>query len=569
MAIAFSLFSLPQAHAAVEGENPQLLADSLTPEQAANLDIVVPKNTDPGYHVLTVQVYDNNSVQSERHIYFCKTLSGEIRWTNVCPDLDPLATKSELSGLREFSSLPRYSPEQETAKNVGLISVAVALFLSLTSARRKFVESASATLVGLSADKKSGGLPIKSWGDRSFTWKFFGHKAIGTLFQRISTNTSTRSLIFARILGDGDYGRAMFGSLWVIQYLLAPLLGIFAAYKNGFLYAPPTMPFLLGMVAIGILDAFSGFLTGWAFLIATVAKNIPTSVEEVALLFAIAILCYAPVLIAAATRTFRRFTHNSNDRWDKFVDYVLAPTIGMWSAMKVIEGLNGFTGRQFLISYYSLSIGLFVGILTLLRMFIEEFSNRVYTWRNFTYKTEYLKQHRISRLCGLIVEIAIATYLSYKFSHWSYYLALALALGFFAKIVHLIFGEKIPKSKVVSFITPRGLFLTVALIYLTSTFHDYVRNYFANTQLFLLWWIVIAAVPAFLFGIMALFTSPEHVKPLRTRPVGKYFWRLASILIYVGLLLSIIGISPEQVSSWITQIDFVNFYQSARTGLGL
>lgn len=566
--IFLALFPIATAQAGVEGKNPKLVADSLTPEQIKDLNIVVPPETDSGFQVLTIQLYDNKGVQSEQHVYFCKDLAGKIHWDNSCPGLDPLASKEDLSKIKDFNSLPKYSPAQEGKKSAGLIAAAVALFLALASARNKYSETASATFVSLAADKKQAGFPIKRWGDNSITWRFLGYRKTDKWFSDFSSWLSRRSLILARIFGDGDYGRAMFGSLWTLLVLGAPVLGYFSAKDITFNYAAPAMPFLLGLIALGIADAFAGFIASWTFVIAILIKNHPTNMDEILMLIAIALLGYAPVLIAAAARTFRRFTYTSQDRWNKLVDYFLAPMIGLWAVIKLVEGLNGFIGRQFLVSYFAIPLGIFTGFLLLIRMFCEEFANRVYTWRVDSVSTHYFEQKRIWHFMGFVFEVAFGTYLAYKFSEWNYYLAGALALGFTPKLISLIFHKKIPQSKWIQYLTPKGLFLTILLIYAASTFQSYVRGYFDNSREFLLWWIVISSIPAFVFAFIKLFAK-SSIHPFQTGAVTKYFWRFGSVVFYFALVAAIFEITPAQLGDILLKPNWHQIFNSLRSGIGL
>ena len=56
-----------------EGE---VILDRLTKEQAEELNIVIPKKTPPGFHSLTIEVYDDNGVVKNKEIPFCKNLIG-------------------------------------------------------------------------------------------------------------------------------------------------------------------------------------------------------------------------------------------------------------------------------------------------------------------------------------------------------------------------------------------------------------------------------------------------------------------------------------------------------------
>jgi len=559
--IFLTFIPLSAASAETQGNNPKLLLEALTEDEIKDLNIVVPSDTDPGFHVLTIQVYNEVGVQSERFVYFCKNLAGQVHWDNLCPDLEPIATKAELEKINDFESLPKYYPAQESRKSAGIIAAAIALFLVLSSARSRYIESASATLVSLAADKKMGGAPIKRWGDRSFTWKFPGHRSTDRIFSDFSSWVSQKSLILSRIIADGDYGRAMFGSLWLALIVAAPALGYLAAWDISFNYSTPAMAYLLAIIALGAFDAFAGFIAGWTFIAAILFNNPPTSVEAVLLLVAIALLGYAPVLISAATRTFRRFTTNSDERWAKLVDYLLAPVIGMWAVIKLVEGLNGFIGKQFLISYYAIVIGIFTGIVLLLRMFAEEFANRVYSWRIHRVSTEFRDQEWPWRFLGFIFEVVIGSYFAFRFSEWNYFLAIALTLGYLPKLINLISQDKLPKSKWIYYLTPKGLFLTILLIYSASTFQSQMRSLFDSSQEFLLWWILISAIPAFVFGFFKLFAK-STISSFQTGAVSKYIWRLGSIVIYSALILAIFDISPSQVNNFLLDLNLAQVLES-------
>ena len=564
----FNLFFIADANAGVEGKNPKLILDTLSLQEVKDLNVIVPKDTDIGFNVMTIQVYNDQGVQNERHIYFCKNLEGKIHWNNVCPDLDPIATKGELKQIVDFDRLPDYNPAQDSKKSAGVIASAVALLLLMANAGAKFAEAASATMISLSADKKINGKPFNRWGDRSITWRFPGGRYTDGFFVKISSWLSKRSLIFSRILGDGDYGRAMFGSLWTLLYMGAPIYGYWIARDIGFIYSPPRMGFLLGLIALGILDSFAGLLASLSYLISILVINQPYQVNQVLLLLVISILGFGPVLIAAAARTFRRFTYTSNDRWEKLVDYALAPVIGMWAVIKIVEGLNGFIGKQFFIAYFAMPIGVLSGVLILIRMFLEEFANRVYTWRIDAVSTRYQEQTTIWKLIGFIVSATIATYFAYRFSSWSIYLAAAMALAYLPKFIHIFVNHKLPKSKWVQFLTPKGIFLTLLLIFSASTYQGYVRGYFDNSKTFLVWWVLLSAIPAFIIEIFLLFANSTLHPQWRKHPVLKYFWRLGSVGVYIALFVAIFQIDPKTVIHVITQHDWQQIYADTRAFFG-
>ena len=240
----------------------------------------------------------------------------------------------------------------------------------------------------------------------------------------------------------------------------------------------------------------------------------------------------------------------------------------MWAVIKIIEGLNGFIGRQFFITFFAIPIGIFAGIVILLRMFLEEFANRVYTWRINKVATDYLPQRKAWHFAGFVVEVIIATYFAYKFSNWNYYLGIALIIGFLPKLVRLAFDQKIPTSKWINYLIPKGLLLTIVLIYSANTFQSLIRSRFDNSSDFLLWWIVISSIPVFVFGFIKLFAK-TGVHPLQLRPVSKYFWRIGSIILYFALIFTILEFNSSQFIGMIGKVELNVILQNISQFFGL
>jgi hypothetical protein len=338
--LLISFFAITPAHAEVQGKNPKLILDTLSEQEVSDLNIVVPRDTEPGYQVLTIQVYDNTGVLSERHVYFCKDVDGSVHWDNVCPDIAPIATKAELSKITQRKLMPKYLAPMESKKHSKNFLVAVGLLLLTINLRSTYKDAATAALESLEAAAKKTGDSVRHWGDRSFTWKFFFRSNVDRFFTVHPEDISRRSLILARIMGDGDYARAMFGSLSVLPYFAASAIGWVAAKSVSFQALPPKWNWALALILFGIFDAFSGFLGALVYAGAVVSTGHVNSLATGLTVFSVSMLFFAPVLTASATRQFRRMTTNSPERWEKLVDYALAPVIGGWLVNKIIEGLT-------------------------------------------------------------------------------------------------------------------------------------------------------------------------------------------------------------------------------------
>ena len=84
LAIIFLNFSVLPGFAAEQ----KVVIDRLTQSEAEDLDIEIPDDVPPGFHSITIEVYDDNGTVSQKEIEFCKDEEGVVQWDNKCPNLD-------------------------------------------------------------------------------------------------------------------------------------------------------------------------------------------------------------------------------------------------------------------------------------------------------------------------------------------------------------------------------------------------------------------------------------------------------------------------------------------------
>ena len=66
----------------------KVVIDRLTQSEAEDLDIEIPDEVPPGFHSITIEVYDDNGTVSQKEIEFCKDEEGVVQWDNKCPNLN-------------------------------------------------------------------------------------------------------------------------------------------------------------------------------------------------------------------------------------------------------------------------------------------------------------------------------------------------------------------------------------------------------------------------------------------------------------------------------------------------
>jgi hypothetical protein len=154
-----------------------VVIDRLTQSEAEDLDIEIPDDVPPGFHSITIEVYDDNGTVSEKEIEFCKDENGVVQWDNKCPNLnldeepapiDPEPVKAIKAGLQPYDPLG----DPETTR--GLHLAAFAALAALTSVKRNERQSDEEAEQESLQSVSSGALKLlkdePGKGDLSNTW---------------------------------------------------------------------------------------------------------------------------------------------------------------------------------------------------------------------------------------------------------------------------------------------------------------------------------------------------------------------------------------------------------------
>jgi len=110
---------------------PQVILEMVAKSQQAQLNLVIPKNTKPGYHIITVQILDSHGVLSSRDVAFCKKTTGTIEWNNKCPGLKSVASNQKAAhALTTKSAGTQHNKSSSSGFNLWLVGVGLLLILA-------------------------------------------------------------------------------------------------------------------------------------------------------------------------------------------------------------------------------------------------------------------------------------------------------------------------------------------------------------------------------------------------------------------------------------------------------
>ena len=193
----------------------------------------------------------------------------------------------------------------------------------------------------------------------------------------------------ATIIRDGDYLRAVLGSLTFFIYPLAILTGIFSFIerqsKPESVLLPVLLPSLIGMalmIGIGVLDSFAGALAGATFFALAFIFDVsplgvtPDTKRLISTLVSIFLITCTPSLFAGALRKFDGLHKNPGRNWNYAIDYFLSPLVTAWMVWKVLGVISDLSGSKFEDPKAAVKIAVFIWFMLIIRYFTEHYVAR-------------------------------------------------------------------------------------------------------------------------------------------------------------------------------------------------
>jgi hypothetical protein len=225
----------------------------------------------------------------------------------------------------------------------------------------------------------------------------------------------------ATIVRDGDYLRAVLGSLTFFIYPIAILTGVFSfieLHSRTQGTSPPAsipllLPSLIGMalmIAIGILDSLAGALASATFAILTFSIHVwPLGSESdpkqiFATLISIFLITFTAPLFAGALRKFDGLHKDPGRNWNYAVDYLLSPLVTAWMVWKVLEVIADLSGTEFEDKQAPIKIAVFIWFVLIIRYFIEHYVARSWGDRLNEMIASDVGQSRVFFIAGIALK---------------------------------------------------------------------------------------------------------------------------------------------------------------------
>lgn len=543
--VTFFILNFATASAVAE-DSETILYQIITQSEAEELEINIPLTTTPGFKSLEVRVAGEGKTSIYKTILFCKDSKGVIHWDNLCPDLTAAAAETVREVRSARDQLPAYDPLSNPKRTTTTAIIAFAALTVVmgasTFASRISPIATDTKQAGFLASLSRGGVLATSTqlgrGDQSSLWSRPINQKIDSVVTQTGNRISGFTPLGTRILSDGNYQRSLIGPFSLIIYPISIALGIFASRSINQEALPPSLLFILLMMAVGVIDALAGLMISAAFIFSVLIGGHLTSISEVLTVAGVCLLAFSPALIAGAFRPFRRPVWDFTSLWERITDYLLASILTGWVVQQIVLGLPGLSGLQLpLIDEANFIAFAAIGMI-LLRFAFEDISLRLFPQRLIKLEPEYRERTITQQVLATIFKVAIFSVVAGRYIGISAELFLGIAL-FTLPLIMGIFEDKFPKSTSVQKWMPTGiielLVMTLGGYFLAMA----VENRYPSAQSYVLMSFVILSVPPFLLKILALF-GEEGAQDWKITKLGTIAYRVLGVVALAGLLCIIL-----------------------------
>lgn len=466
--------------------------------------------------------------------------SGSIVVSYVDPRLD-------VAEMEQFLLLGVTDPSNPLSDPRGLANLAIAsaAVLGAVGARRghdgrreaqeeKQIDDLDTVNTNLLARNISG----EGIGDRLPIWKSWFLSGYQNRFWHFVDRIDHRTPLFTRLVNDGAYLRASFGSL----AFLLPFASLAIGIKAG-LDAPtrltPAISLVLILAVIGIFDALAGAV-GFTALSLTLGFQF-TFMPWITLeyFFGLAAVGLIPALAVGAFRPFRRTKSISlASWWERLTDLFVIPFFTIWSTTALLASLAILARADTSLSTHARQIALAMGGAFLVRVMLEEIVAFIFPKRLAQDHPVEIDDPSVGQKVFIIVLRTFtfsAVAISFIGNCWQVWAATLIML--IPQVVDL-FKERFKNFPMLWQIFPGGIPGIAFNIGLgTITAYLLIESLGETPEMAKLVF-VLAPIPSAIIGLVKAFGRSAEVGDVRwyRRPHLRYFYRISGLIMLLVVL---------------------------------
>lgn len=452
---------------------------------------------------------------------------------------DAVAENNELAGVGKTTGVPSTPPLDTNA----LLGLAVSAFALLALNRRTL--SALPAVETSSENKEETGRE-EAGGDLASVEAGFGRNAhtaiedrirpphvfrIDNAIKKIALWCDRQSPMLARIADDGSYARSLFGIGWVLLPIAGVITGVASVFNTDFIVMIPSLALVTVALVIGGLDAASGFAFTVAYGITMLLGGGFSSVNSVRGFFGLAIMSFAPALIASAVRPFRRISVGVDDMWNRINDFVLITLFGAWATGSMYSALPSLTTYKPDHSDRTDYIQLVMLLVLACRWILENGARTLTPLRLGKVEVgEFDEPSQTQQLVSYVLRTALFVFVAVVFIGNTWALWVGAAMFLVPKIIKH-FSDTFPNVPFLHRYVPRKLFRTVVMLFVGMWWSTLIQSRFGDSSDSVLYGFVLLGIPGLVLGVVDMFGRDG--KKWQSTPLSK---SLGVVVLIIGVL---------------------------------
>ena len=302
-------------------------------------------------------------------------------------------------------------------------------------------------------------------GDLARTWAMPLTAKTDAWISQLPKQVGKYSALLPRVLVDGSWARAMFGSAAFLLWILGLALGLISSASVGFQALPPALILMLAIIVLGILDAAAGMIAWLVIAISALVTGHLTDLAEFRTLLGLFVIFASIPLLAHAIRPLRRkVATNGIERFDQIADYVMPPVFLAFAAAAMFKALNGLSGLELIDKADIIWVQLAVAGAYILRRAMEDVATYAYPQRSMQVQPEKLTSpNQPLQWVSVCVRVVVFLIIAVPFFGFGWVTILAAVLTAVPMALK-IYEDQLPNIVWLNKWYPRGVFRFALLL---------------------------------------------------------------------------------------------------------
>ena len=402
-----------------------------------------------------------------------------------------------------------------------------------------------AELEGLEASEDVITISRSAWGDKL---PIFG-SALFVFLDRFSHDSAVKaarfSPMFAKLIIDGAYLRAMTGSMSLLLPVATSAVAVMSAVSNHGQLLPPQWGMFLAIALIGVFDAFAGFMGAAVFIaISLLTAQEQIQASDLRMYFGVLFISMGPALLMTAFRALRKDTvPGFVGVWDRATDFVIAPVMAGVSVTTAVTVLPALAGLTLPVANHVAAFGIYVAAAAMVRVIFEEFATKAFPARlNSINPSSLPEPPAIQQWASLVMSYGMWVFLTGALSGevWQVYVG---SFFFLLPTILAKFSDSFPNSVVLWRVMPQGMPGLVFTLFVSAASAMIVMAFIGANPAFAAWNMVLLPLPILVIALLGLLgrhgATPDEVRFSQKNPL---IFRFGGVLILI-VALRLMGIA--------------------------